>query len=187
VGTLRAIPGLNVFRPADGLETAMAWAYALQDRTHPSCLVLTRQGLPALERGDKFEPRTVWKGGYILDDGDGVPDLVLVASGSEVSTAVEAAKILRKNGTAVRVVSVPSLELFEAQDATYQRSVVPDSARICAIEAGRSREWGALVGRDGLVIGVDRFGESAPGERIAEEFGFTGPAVAAHIEEWLGK
>ena len=185
LGALRCIPRLTVFRPADGVETAVAWAAALESTDAPTCLVLTRQGVPKLPRAADFEPALVRRGGYVLSDTDGTPDAVIVATGSEVHTALDAAALLRDQGTAARVVSMPSLERFEAQDAGYRDSVIPRSARVCAVEAGRSREWGGTVGRDGLVIGIDRFGASAPPGRVAEELGFTPQAIADRIRAWL--
>lgn len=182
---LRAIPGLNVLRPADGVETAMCWAQALRDTSHPTCLLLTRQGVPALTRPDGFDPQSVLRGGYVLEDTAGTPDVVLVATGSEVGVAVEAAQALREDGTAVRVVSMPSVEWFEAQDDAYRESVIPAGVRCCAIEAGRTREWRGLVGAGGLVIGIDRFGASAPGPRVADEFGLSAPKATARIRAWL--
>ncbi len=185
IGALRAIPGLNVFRPSDAVETAILWAYALRDRTHPSCFILSRQGMPPLERPAGFEPADVSRGGYVVDECAGAPDAVIVATGSEVGVAVDAARTLRAEGHAIRVVSMPSVELFDAQDAAYRASVLPDGARRCAVEAGTTREWRGLVGLAGLVIGIDRFGASAPGSRVADELGLSAPKVTARVREWL--
>jgi transketolase len=184
---LRLIPNLAIFRPADGVETAMAWAWAAGEATGPTALVFTRQKVETLFRDADSDPRKVWRGAYPLD-GYGEGDLTIVASGSEVGLAVKVASALRGKGEKVRVVSAPSLSLFDAQSAEYQDEVLGrDRSRIVAIEAGRSDGWFKYVNRDALVIGIDRFGASAPAERLAQELGFTAEAVLAKIEEWRAK
>jgi transketolase len=183
--TLRLIPHLTLFRPADGLETAMAWAYALMMAKEPTVFALTRQNLPALTRPESFQRRDVWKGGYVVADG---ADATVIATGSEVSLALEARKLLADKGINVRVVSMPSVDLFQQQPAAYQEQVLgPVGHKIAAIEAGAEDGWFRYTGRDGLVIGMKDFGASAPAGVLAEKFGFTAPQVAAKIAEWLQK
>lgn len=179
--TLRLIPHLTLFRPADGLETAMAWAYALQQAKEPTTFALTRQNLPALERPATFQPRDVWKGAYVVADG---ADATVVATGSEVSLALEARKLLAEKGINLRVVSMPSVDLFEQQPREY-RDAVLGAGKVAAIEAGAPGGWYKYTGRDGLVIGMEDFGASAPAGVLAEKFGFTPAQVAGKIEAWL--
>ncbi len=183
--SLRLIPHLIDFRPADGVETAMAWAYALMEAKEPVFFALTRQNLPGITRPESFQARDVWKGGYILRDAEGgSPDVTLIATGSEVHAALEAQQLLAEKGIKVRVVSMPSVALFERQPAEYQSQVL-GSGRIAVVEAGHPGGWYKLTGRDGLVIGMEDFGASAPGKVLAEKFGFTPGAVAAKVEAWL--
>jgi transketolase len=177
---LRAIPGLTVLRPADGEETVGAWRAALEAEG-PSVLALTRQGLPPL--GDR-PADAVSRGAYVLRDTDGAPDVVLIGTGSEVQHCLAAADQLAGDGIAARVVSMPSWELFDAQDADYRARVLPPSVRArVAVEAGRSLGWERYVGDLGAVVGLDRFGASAPAERLFEEFGFTADNVASVARE----
>jgi transketolase len=181
---LRAVPGLAVLRPADANETAVAWCVALQSRDRPVALVLTRQDVPTLDRTRWAPADGLRKGGYVLGDAPGgKPRLVLIASGSEVALVVAAADKLRSQGIAVRVVSLPSWELFDAQPREYRESVLPPSvgARL-AVEAGVTQGWHRYVGDGGAVIGVERFGASAPGNVVMEKFGFT---VANVVERAL--
>jgi len=177
--SLRLIPNLTVFRPADGPEVAMAWAHALRANDSPTCIVLTRQKLDIIPRAPEFDAQRILKGAYVLD-GFEQGDVTIIATGSEVPLAVKTAQ-LRGN---TRVVSAPSLELFDRQSADYQNEVLGDRSRLVCIEAGRSDGWYKYAGRDALVIGIDRFGASAPYERIAEELGFTAEKIAARIAEW---
>jgi transketolase len=181
--SLRLIPNLTLFRPADGVEVAMAWAYALRATKEPTLIVLTRQKLEPLRHAEGFDPRRVHRGAYVLDGYAG-GDVTLIATGSEVPLAVKTADLLRGEGTNVRVVSAPSLDLFDRQPADYQNEVLGDRSHVVCIEAGRSDGWFKYVNHDALVIGIDRFGASAPGERIAEELGFTPEKVAAKIRAW---
>ena len=182
---LRLIPHLTLFRPADGPETAMAWVYALQskDGDGPIVLVLTRQKLEPLPRPADFDPKHILRGAYVLD-GFESGDVTIMATGSEVPLAVKTAELLRGEGMNVRVVSAPSLSLFDRQSVDYQNEVLPDRSRVVCIEAGRSDGWYKYVNHDALIVGIDRFGASAPYERIAEELGFTPEKIAARIREW---
>ena len=175
---LRAIPGLTVLRPADANETAAAWKVALERRGGPTLLALTRQGLPVIAEQERVRAG-VPRGAYILDDApDGSPDIVLIATGSEVALAREAASTLAAEGIAARVVSMPSWELFADQPQSYRDEVLPPgvTARL-AIEAGTSIGWERYVGDGGEVLGIDRFGASAPGKVMMERYGFTAEAV----------
>jgi transketolase len=186
--SLRAMPGLAVFRPADGVETAMAYAWILQKAEGPAALSLSRQGLRALERPADFELQDVWKGAYAVVEPDGAPDVVLLATGSEVALCVDAAERLAKAGLETRVVSVPCLELFLARSESEQLALVPDDGTaIVAVEAGVGESFRRLVGRDGLVYGLDRFGESAPYKDLADHFGFTPEKLAKRVLEHLGR
>ena len=169
---LRLIPNLDVLRPCDARETAACWAAALRQDKGPSALLLTRQGVPSIE-GTQAAFTGVKKGAYILSTDDD-PELVLMATGSEVQLIVGAAKQLREDGRRVRVVSVPSMDRFLASDGAEQAAVLPpDVTRRLAVEAGRTMGWQSLVGSTGSVVGIDRFGESAPADVLAEHFGFT--------------
>jgi transketolase len=168
--SLRAMPGLTVFRPADANETAAAWRVAI-GLTGPVALVLTRQALPVLDPKQYAVSAGVAKGAYVLLN-EPEPDLILVATGSEVQLALEAALVLAKSGTKARVVSMPSWELFEKQTAEYRDSVLPLNIPTLAIEAGATLCWYKWVGRTGDIIGLDRFGASAPGEVVMEKLGF---------------
>lgn len=168
---LRSIPNVHVFRPADERETKAAWYAAVTSKHVPTALVLTRQSLPALEHTGK----EALKGGYILEKEEApMPDVVLMASGSETALALEAAKMLRAEGIAVRVVSMPCMDLFEEQTEEYREKVLPKTVRKrVAIEAGSKTCWGAYVGFDGAYVTMDNFGASAPAGQLFEKFGFT--------------
>ncbi|PZV08751.1 MAG: transketolase [Leptolyngbya sp.] len=184
IASLRAIPNLIVIRPADGTETSGAYKIAVEHRKTPTLMAFSRQNLPNLP-GSSIEG--VAKGAYTVDDCDGTPDLILIGTGSEVSLCVEAAKELRTAGTKVRVVSMPSWELFDAQDAAYQESVLPKAVtKRLAVEAGITMGWCRYVGAEGDVIGVDRFGASAPGDLVMEKFGFTVENVVSRAKALLG-
>jgi len=183
---LRAIPGLAVWRPADGVETAMAWAWIAAKAEGPALLSLSRQGVPALVREAPFELEDVWRGGYAVREPGPEAQVVLVASGSEVSLACGAAEKLAADGVAARVVSVPNLGLFLAQPEETRRALVPDDGTpVVAVEAARGQSWWQLVGRSGLVYGMDRFGASAPWKQLAEHFGFTPDKLAGRVAELL--
>jgi transketolase len=181
---LRAIPGLHLVRPADGLETALAWAHALERRQGPTGIVLTRQKLSKVVRPGGFDPDRAARGGYVVREAPGAT-VTVAASGSEVPLAQAAVELLAKKGIAARLVSMPCLACFEAQPEEYQEQVLPRSQRIAAVEAALGVEWWRWVGREGLVVGIDRFGASAPEKALAEAYGFTPEKVAERIERWL--
>ncbi|MDA0674662.1 MAG: transketolase [Cyanobacteria bacterium] len=184
IASLRAIPNLTVIRPADGNETSGAYKVAVTNRKAPTLMAFSRQGLPQLD-GSSID--AVAKGAYVLSDSDGTPDLILIGTGSEVHLCVQAAEALRAEGKQVRVVSMPSWELFEAQDAAYQESVLPKAVtKRLAVEAGITMGWCRYVGAEGDVIGVDRFGASAPGGLVMEKFGFTVDHVVSCAKALLG-
>lgn len=189
LAALRAIPNLKVIRPSDANETAEAWRLALLSEKGPFALILTRQRVPTLERNGYGPADGLSKGGYILRDVQhGGPDLILLASGSEVHIALEAAEDLHKRGLAVRVVSMPSWELFEGQPKAYRETVLPPAveARI-AIEAGATQGWHRYVGNKGEVIGIDHFGASAPYKILYERFGLTASHVVEKALALLGR
>ncbi len=177
VASLRLIPNMRLWRPCDTVETAVAWADAIDHADGPTSLVLTRQALPLMPRTPQ-QVAAVKRGGYVLVDSDGAPECVLIATGSEVGVAVEAAKLLTAQGRRVRVVSMPCTSLFDAQDAAYRASVLPAGTKRVAIEAGSRDGWWRYVGLDGAVVGMDTFGASAPAKRLFEHFGFTAGHVA---------
>ncbi len=184
LASLRAIPNLTVLRPADAGETREAWLAALENTEGPSALLLTRQDVPVLERKDGGLRR----GAYILHDGGASPDIVVLASGSELHISVEAALALAGDGIAVRVVSFPSWELFDRQDEKYRESVLgPRGTRRAVVEAGLSMGWERYAGEQALYITMENFGESAPAEKLAEKYGFTGGNIARRIKEYIGR
>ena len=171
--SLRLMPNMSVWRPCDTVETAVAWRYAIERQDGPTSLVLTRQGVPYQERS-ATQVEQIARGGYVLKDTDGLPDIVFIATGSEVQLAVSAAEKLAADGVKARVVSMPSTDVFEAQEAAYQESVLPAAvtARV-VIEAGVTATWWRYAGATGTIIGLDRFGESAPANELFEHFGFS--------------
>ncbi|MEM9171475.1 MAG: transketolase [Pseudomonadota bacterium] len=173
VASLRLMPNLYVWRPADTMETLVAWQCALENRSAPSALVLTRQGLPFVER-DSDQIAAIRSGGYIVSDCEGEPDIVLIATGSELSLALQVQGDLADRSVAARVVSMPCVEVFNEQSATWQHRVLGDEAipRL-AIEAGATDIWRRFTGLNGAVVGIDRFGESAPAGQLFSKFGFT--------------
>jgi transketolase len=178
VASLRLIPNMRLWRPCDTVETAVAWADSLDHVTGPTSLILTRQALPPMPRTPE-QVAAIARGGYVLIDSDGTPELVLIATGSEVGLAVEAAKLLTAQDRRVRVVSMPCTSVFDAQDAAYRASVLPVGVKRLAVEAGCREGWWRYVGLDGAVVGMDTFGASAPAKKLFEHFGFT----AAHVAE----
>ncbi|RKY60379.1 MAG: transketolase [Candidatus Neomarinimicrobiota bacterium] len=184
LASLRAIPNLTVIRPADAGEVAGAWIVALRNQTGPTALILTRQGVPVIDKGKNFGIEEVAKGGYIIEDCN-KPDLILCASGSEVGLAIEVKKLLAEKGKKIRVVSMPSLELFMQQDADYRQQVLPENVPVVVIEAARLMGWGDLVRGPLLKIGVENFGKSAPAKILKEQFGFTPEAVVEKISRFI--
>lgn len=182
--SIRLIPNMHVFRPADGVEVAMSYWAALNRKNGPSTLLFSRQNLPALTRPASFSPDDVLKGAYALND-VAQPKLVIVATGSEVGAAVEAAAALEAEGTPTRVVSMPCVELYKAQSATFKDALLPKNVPTAVVEAGTTIGWSNLLGRDLLAIGIDHYGASAPGEVLCEKFGFTAKAVKEKISAWL--
>ena len=180
---LRSVPDMLVIRPADGKETTMAWLTALTSGM-PTCLILTRQNLPQYD-GCKC---CMKKGGYILSDCEGTPDVLLMASGSEVEQMMQAQEILKNDGVKARVISMPSMELFLKQDKEYQEKVIPSAIRArVSMEAGVTMPWYRFVGLDGKALGIDHFGASAPAATLFKEFGFTAENVVAAAKEVIGK
>jgi len=186
LAALRAIPNLTVVRPADGIETAGAWGIALERREGPTLLALTRQKLPPLERPDSFTADSLRRGGYVLRESPAGDAITLIATGSEVSLAVAAADRLDAEGLATRVVSMPAPQSFLSQDEAWRHAVLPPGGRRVSIEAGVTDYWYRLIGEHGLAIGIDRYGESAPYQDLAEHFGFTPEQVAARVLAWAG-
>ena len=184
VMSLRLIPNMYVFRPADGIEVAMSYYAALERKNGPSSLIFSRQNVPVLERPEGWSPDEVLRGGYVLKDADR-PSVQIVATGSEVGLAVEAAALLEAAGVATRVVSMPCVELFNAQDSQYQEAILPRDVKTVVIEAGTTVGWGSLLDRRVEAIGIDHYGASAPGDVLAEKFGFTPSAVEAKIRAVL--
>lgn len=183
--SLRAIPDLTVLRPADANETAAAWKIAVTSKDRPVALVLSRQGLPVLEETENVEEQ-LNKGAYILSDAQGTPDLILIASGSEVSLVLEAKKELERTGVNVRVVSMPSWDLFEQQSQEYKQSVLPsDVKKRLAVEMAHPMGWEKYTGDEGAVLGISTFGASAPGGKIVEEYGFSVEHVVAAAHKLL--
>ncbi|MBO8131029.1 MAG: transketolase [Candidatus Marinimicrobia bacterium] len=188
IASLRLIPNLIDFRPADWVEVAMAWAYAIRRKDGPTALFLTRQKVPALERDSNFSPDDVLKGGYILSNSKKeVPDVVIIGTGSEVNVAVEAKRILDEKGLDVRVISMPSVKLFKQQDDNYKKCLIPSDSKVVVVEAGVTSLWKDITDSSTMVIGIDRFGASAPYKVLAEKFGFTRESVAQKILNWLSK
>ena len=181
--TLRMLPNMSVWRPCDAVESAVAWKMAVKNTTGPTSLIFSRQNLDHQARSDS-QIADIERGGYILKDCDGTPDAIIIATGSEVALAMGAAEAM--SGKNVRVVSMPSTDTFDAQDADYRESVLPSSVRArVAVEAGVTGFWLKYVGIDGAVVGIDRFGESAPAGELFKEFGFTVDNVVNAVESVL--
>jgi transketolase len=182
---LRLIPNLHVFRPADGLETALAWGMALERTDGPTALLLSRQKLPPIDRlpaGRITDPR---RGAYLVA-GEKRADAIVAATGSELHLAVAARETLAAEDIAINVVSVPCLERFREQEAAYKEELFPDGIPVATVEAGLTEPWKALAGRGGLTIGIDIFGASAPAAVLAERYGVTVDGVTERIRDWLG-
>lgn len=184
---LRTTPNLSVWRPSDAVETAVAWKSALERRDGPTALVFSRQNLPHQSRTEQ-QLADIERGGYILQDCKGEPELLIIATGSEVAIAREAVTQLQAQGVAARLVSMPSVDAFDRQDADYREQVLPSTVRKrLAVEAGAVDYWYRFVGLDGAVIGMTSFGESAPGGVLMQEFGFTTDNVVAQAQALLNR
>ncbi len=183
--TLRLIPNMSVWRPCDAVESAVAWRCAIEKKTGPSCLIFSRQNLAHMPRSAE-QIANITRGAYVLQEGAANPDAIIIATGSEVELAMKAAAELAGKGKNVRVVSMPSVETFDAQDAAYKEAVLPAACtRRVAVEAGVTAGWYKYVGLNGKVIGLDRFGESAPAGQLFKEFGFTVENVVKAVESVL--
>ncbi len=183
--TLRMIPNMQVWRPCDAVETAVSWRSAIERKDGPSILVFSRQNLPHVPRTQE-QISAISRGGYVLKDSDGQPEAIIIATGSEVELALKAAEELTAKGRKIRVVSMPSTNIFDAQDAAYRESVLPSAvSKRVAVEAGVSNGWWKYVGTNGKIVGLDRFGESAPAGVLFKEFGFTVENVVKNVEAVL--
>ncbi|MEH6412060.1 MAG: transketolase C-terminal domain-containing protein, partial [Hyphomonas sp.] len=181
IASLRAMPNMHVYRPADGVETAECWELALENAEGPATLALTRQGLkPA--RKEHTDENLCARGAYVLSDCKGKPEAVIIATGSEVEIALAAQDQLAKDGVKARVVSMPCMELFEAQDAAYQQATLGGGVPRVAVEAGVRFGWDRWIGHDGGFVGMDSFGASAPYQALYKHFGITAEAVAAAVK-----
>ncbi len=189
VMSLRTIPGLVVFRPADGGESVEAWRWAVQNRDRPVALILSRQGLPVIDRKRHPRARNLARGGYVLAEASGkAPQAIIIATGSEVAPALEAREELENEGFGVRVVSLPSWELFADQDQAYRDAVMPPEidARV-SVEAGVTLGWERWIGLTGIAIGVDRFGASAPGPLVREKYGLVAKPIVDAVRKLAGR
>lgn len=183
--TLRLIPGIQVWRTCDAVETTIAWKAAFERKDGPTILVFSRQNLPHVPRTEA-QIAGISKGGYILSDSEGQPDAIIIATGSEVELALKAAEEIRVGGKKIRVVSMPSTNIFDAQDAAYRESILPKAVtKRVAVEAGVSDLWWKYVGTNGKILGLDRFGESAPAGQLFKEFGFTVENLVKIVKETL--
>ena len=183
LAAMRAIPGLTVIRPADANETAAAWQVALKQQNGPTALILTRQNVPTMDLDLQLVRDGVARGAYVVSDpGSGTPEIILMATGSEVSLALEAGKLLERRNIPVRVVSMPSWELFDQQPADYRENVLPSSVAIrVSIEAGSTQGWHRYLGDQGMAIGIDHFGASAPYQVLYEKFGLTAGQIVQKV------
>jgi len=183
--SLRLIPNMQVWRPCDTVETAVAWAAAIERKDGPTSLLLTRQNVPFVKR-EPAQIESIWRGGYVVSEAAGAAArAIVIATGSEVAIALAAQQLLAQEGVPVRVVSMPSTTMFDRQDAAYRDSVLPRGLPRAAVEAGVTDYWRKYVGLEGAVIGIDRFGESAPGGELFRHFGFTPERVAAAVKQVL--
>jgi len=187
LAALRAIPGLDVVRPGDANETAACWQAVLSHTDRPAGIILTRQNVPVFPRDEEgfSDTSNVHRGGYVLVDADGgLPDVVLVGTGSEVQLAVQAREILAQKGVRARVVSMPCREWFDEQEASYRETVIPPTVKArVSVEAGIAQGWREVVGDHGRIVSLEHYGASADYERIYREFGITAEAVAAAAED----
>ncbi len=188
LSSLRLIPNLWVIRPADANEVAVAWDMAIQRKDGPTALIFTRQKLPIIDRSKHPSAEGIRKGAYIISECDGDPDIIIMASGSEVHPALKAKEILQREGIRVRVINMASFEVFELQEEEYKNHLLSKNIkRRVAVEAGRSLCWYKYVGLEGFAIGLENFGMSAPGDVLMEHFGFTGERIARRIKEFYFK
>ncbi|THF74802.1 transketolase [Cohnella fermenti] len=187
LASIRVIPGLTVIRPADANETSAAWAYAVENNDNPVALVLTRQNLPVLPGTQENAREAIKKGGYVISEAaNGAPQGILIATGSEVQLAVASQKALAEQGIHVRVVSLPSWDLFDKQPKEYKDSVIPKTIKArLAIEMAHPFGWDRFVGDEGAILGIDKFGASAPGDRVIKEYGFTVENVVEQFKKLL--
>ncbi|MNN48237.1 Transketolase 1 [compost metagenome] len=185
IASLRVTPNMSTWRPCDQVESAVAWQYGIERNDGPTTLIFSRQNLTQQPRTAE-QLANVYRGGYVLKDCAGTPEVILIATGSEVGITVEAADKLSAAGTKVRVVSMPSTDAFDKQDAAYRESVLPSSvtARV-AVEAGIADYWYKYVGLNGAIVGMTTFGESAPADQLFKEFGFTVDNVVAKAQALL--
>ncbi len=181
---MRLIPNMDVWRPADTTETAVSWVMAVERMTGPTSLVLTRQGVPFIERTDE-QIAAIRKGAYVISEANGSPDVIIIATGSEVNLAIKAKEALASDGVNARVVSMPSTSVFDRQDQAYKDSILIPGVKRVAVEAGVTDYWYKYVGLEGGVVGIDTFGESAPGAVVMEHFGFTVENVVKHVKDVL--
>jgi transketolase len=185
VASLRLIPNMDLWRPCDAVETAVAWRASVLNRNGPTCLILTRQAVPHQARS-AAQQAAITRGGYVLIDCDGVPEAIVIATGSEVGLAADAVRALAAKGRRLRLVSIPSTNTFERQDAAYRQSVLPDAVtRRVAVEAGVRESWWRYVGPKGQIVGIDTFGQSAPAKPLFEHYGFTVANVTKAIDAAL--
>ncbi len=185
---LRSIPGLVVIRPCDATETAEAWKKAIKTTDRPVALILSRQKLPVLDRSVYAGAEGLSKGAYVLADTDGIPDIILIATGSEVHISISAKELLLEKGIRARVVSMPSMELFNEAPQEYRDAVIPPGVKNrITVEAGISMGWEKYAGEKGMIIGIDRFGSSAPGGTVMKEYGFTAENIVEKAMELMGK
>jgi transketolase len=183
--TLRYIPNMEVWRPCDTVESAVSWVAAVERKDGPSSLIFTRQNL-AFQKRDATQIANIRKGAYVLSEAaGGKPKAVIIATGSEVSLAMEAQKILAADGISVRVVSMPSTSVFDKQNQAYRDAVLPKGVKRVAVEAGVTGGWYKYVGLDGAVVGMDTFGESAPAPELFKHFGFTADNVVKAVKSVL--
>jgi transketolase len=180
---LRTTPNMSVWRPCDTVETVVAWKAAIERKAAPTSLVFSRQSLPYIDR-DKALLEEVEKGAYVLRDCSGTPEVIIIATGSEVAIAVQAFEILQKENMSVRVVSMPSADTFALQSKAYQENVLPNNCRKrLAVETGHGDYWRKWVGLDGDVLGMAGFGESGPGPDVLEHFGFSAKNIVKRVKE----
>jgi transketolase len=184
--SLRLIPNLDVWRPCDGVETAVAWRAGVERANGPSALLLSRQNLPQIPRSPAAES-AIARGAYVLADSAGLAQVVLIATGSEVALALDAQKLLADEGIGARVVSAPCTSVFDRQDPDWQAQVLPPGVPRVAIEAGQPDIWRKYVGLEGAAIGIAGFGESAPAGKLYAHFGLTATAIAAAARQAIGR